>query len=70
MIAKILRGIIMFLFPASTSRALFSLFRVKKVKIGKGCKIGFSIILVDELNMANNSTVGQLNVVIIKSLQM
>ena len=58
---KYIRAIILFIFPAYICRYLIML--LGGGKIGKGVHIGFSMIIVNELNIGDNANIGHFNIV-------
>lgn len=58
----IIKAIVLLLLPATISRIVFNMFRVRSIRIGKGCKIGYSIILSRELIMDDGSSIGHFNI--------
>lgn len=57
-----------FLFPTCFSRLIVNL--LPNMHIGKRCKIGFSLILCDKLDIADDCSIGHLNIIANKSLVM
>ena len=57
---------ILFVLPTSIARLLIW---SKRYKIGRSCRIGFSLIIVDKLLLENGSRIGNLNIISCCSLQ-
>lgn len=67
---KLIVAIILLILPASISRLIFRSIRVRSIQIGKGCKIGFSFIFADYVELCAGSKVGHLNLIKIKRLEL
>ena len=67
---KYLIGILCFILPTILCRYLLLLFRVKTHVIGKGGRIGFSLLVCDNMKLGEETKIGHLNLVHIKSLEL
>lgn len=65
--AKLLVAFLLFLFPSSFCKHIFSLFKLTNIHLGNGCRIGFSIIISPQINIGDNAHIGHLNFVRVNS---
>lgn len=67
---KLIVAIVILLIPACISRMVFRMFGCSRVNIGEGCKIGFSLIIADHIELCAGSKIGHLNLVRIAKLEL
>ena len=58
---KYINAILLFLLPTFLMRFIYKLFQYKRIRISKGCRIGFSVIISDKIELTNKSRIGHLN---------
>jgi len=62
-------SILLMLLPTNVVRLLLRLIRVKRIKISRNCKIGFSYINCRNLVMEEDSHIGHFNIISTNSLK-
>lgn len=67
---KYLIAIVLFILPTFVCRYLFLIFRLKTHRIAKGCRIGFSMVICDSLQLGQNTRIGHLNFIKIKKIEL
>ncbi|MCQ2200464.1 MAG: hypothetical protein MJZ27_00090 [Bacteroidales bacterium] len=67
---KLIVAVTLMFFPTNISRLLFRMFGCNRIKIGKGCKIGFSLIIADHIDLCTGTKIGHLNVFRVKKLDL
>ena len=60
---RIFIAIILFFFPTPIARLILKLFCISNCNISSTTKIGFSILLCDEIELINNVEIGHLNII-------
>lgn len=65
---KYIIAFFLFLFPAYIVRILLKVIRMRNYTIDKDVKIGFSLILVQELRLESGSRIGHLNFIKVKKM--
>ena len=58
---------LLFLFPCSFCRFLFSLLNIQGVHIGRNCKVGFSLLLSPKIDLEDGSRIGHCNYINVNS---
>ena len=65
---KYMIALTLFVLPSVLSRFIFNMIKVKSIHISKGVRIGFSILIADEIQIGEFSKIGSVNILQVKSL--